>query len=47
VRIARSGATRATEDAPRNVIHAAQGELIALIAVDDLVVVRAGKALLT
>lgn len=40
------GARLVTEDALRNVIHASNGELVALIGVSDLVVVRAGKALL-
>ncbi len=40
------GAQIVTEDALRNVIHAPKGELIALVGVNDLVVVRAGKALL-
>lgn len=40
------GAQVITEDALRNVIHAPKGELIALVGVSDLVVVRAGKALL-
>ncbi len=40
------GAQVITEDALRNVIHAPKGELIALVGVSDLVIVRAGKALL-
>ena len=40
------GAQIVTVDALRNVIHAPKGELVALVGVSDLVVVRAGKAIL-
>jgi mannose-1-phosphate guanylyltransferase len=40
------GALLLADDARGNVVHAPKGELIALLGVSDLVVVRAGKALL-
>ncbi|MBL8862122.1 MAG: mannose-1-phosphate guanylyltransferase [Planctomycetes bacterium] len=40
------GATLVAQDARGNVVHAPRGELVALLGVSDLVVVRAGKALL-
>jgi len=40
------GAKLVAEDSQRNVVHAPKGELVALVGVSDLVVVRAGKAIL-
>lgn len=40
------GAQLVAEDSLRNVVHAPKGELVALVGVNDLVVVRAGKAIL-
>jgi len=40
------GAQLVSLDAMRNIVHAPKGELVALVGVSDLVVVRAGKALL-
>ncbi len=44
--VAGGGAQIISVDALRNVIHAPKGELVALVGVSDLVVVRAGKAIL-
>ncbi len=40
------GAQLLAVDALRNVVHAPKGEIVALVGVSDLVVVRAGKAIL-
>jgi mannose-1-phosphate guanylyltransferase len=44
--VAGGGAALVAEDAAGNVVYAPGGELVALVGVRDLVVVRAGKALL-
>lgn len=44
--IASGGALLLAEEARGNIVHASPGELVALLGVDDLVVVRSGRALL-
>lgn len=44
--VASGGALLVAEDARGNIVHAAPGETVALLGVHDLVVVRAGRALL-